>query len=873
LFVRSSARDAAGLTETVGDSFFQALMLEMFRHVSIFFSLLLLLVSAAFLRGETGYDAWLRYPRIQEQAGPSDYDKFPKAVMLLGDSPVLRSAREELARGLRGMLGLEVRSVGSLSGEDSLVIGTMEKAKELLPRLENMPLLGKDGFWLKRLPTKPGAYLLVAGSTERGALYGTFSLLRRMALREPLDSLDLHENPYAPVRFLNHWDNLNGSIERGYAGRSIFWENDHMTENLARVGDYARLMASVGINGCSINNVNADARVITPEFLAQVARVAEVFRQWGVRLLLSIDFASPKKIGGLESFDPLDPQVAEFWNRKVEEVYRFVPDLGGFILKADSEGRLGPSAYGRTHADAANVIARPLKAHGGLLFYRGFVYDHHMDWRNLKLDRAKAAYDNFRSVDGQFEENAIVQIKHGPIDFQVREPASPLFGGLARTSQAIELQITQEYTGQQRHLCYLVPMWKEVLDFDMQAKGPGTPVKALVAGKTFQRATGGFAGVSNVGRDTNWLGHHLALANLYGFGRLAWDPDLNAKKIAEEWARLTFGLDPLVDKTVVDLEIESWPTYERYTGPLGAGTLTDIIGVHYGPAVESSEHNGWGQWHRADSQGMGMDRTVATGTGFIGQYQAPVATTFESLSSCPDELLLFMHHVPYTHRLHTGKTVIQHIYDSHYEGALEAAHFVDLWSALKGRVDEERFQEILKRLEYQAGHAVVWRDAISNWFLRSSGIDDSRGRAGHFPNRIEAESMNLKGYSVMEVIPWEAASGGKAVRISSPDGRGFASFRYSEEPGRYDLAVQFFDENDGVSDFRLFVGGQEIDSWKADDQLPSSRPDAHTSIRHNCRNVALRTGDEIRIEATAQAGEQACLDYIEITKSRNGTKF
>ena len=829
----------------------------------------LLFLAAGRLGAESGYDAWLRYQPIDDRQALQQYAGLPRVVLTAGDSPILKSSQAELQRGLDGMLGLELRSTTSLPDENVIVLGSLDSVKRILPDAKISTDLEEDGFLLKTVSAHGRRCLLVSGLTDRGVLYGTFALLRRIALRQSIVSLEIKENPYAPIRFLNQWDNLNGTIERGYAGKSIFWEKDHIVDDLTRAGDYARLMASVGINGCSINNVNADARVLTPEFMAQVARVADAFRPWGVRMLLSIDFASPRKIGDVDSFDPLDPRVIEFWKDQVEEVYRFVPDLAGFILKADSEGRVGPSAYGRTHGDAANVIARPLKSHNGLLFYRGFVYDHHMDWRNLHLDRAKAAYDNFHPLDGRFDDNVIVQIKHGPIDFQVREPVSPLFGSLQGTCQAIELQVTQEYTGQQRHLCYLVPMWKEVLDFDLQANGPGTPVKALVAGKTFKRPTGGFVAVSNLGRDTNWLAHPLAVANLYGFGRLAWNPELNSRQIAEEWTQLTFGHDRLVDRTVVDLEMKSWPAYESYTGPLGAGTLTDIIGVHYGPAVESSERNGWGQWHRADEQGIGMDRTIATGTGFIGQYSPKVAAEFESLKTCPDELLLFMHHVPYTHLLHSGKTVIQHIYDSHYGGAEQAARFVKEWSALGGRIDNERFLEVLQRLKYQAGHAIVWRDAVNNWFLKKSGIADRQGRAGHFPNRIEAETMDLEGYSIIDISPWEAASGGKVVQVSDPTGRGSLSFRYSGNPGKYDLNVQYFDQNDGMSQYKLFVANHEIDHWAADDSLPSNRPDGHTSTRHTLSEVLLRTGDEIRIEATAQGAEKACIDYVEIMKPRD----
>src|SRR5262249_20276008 len=590
---------------------------------------------------------------------------------------------------------------------------------------------------------------------------------------------------------VSEWNNLDGSIERGYAGRSIFFADNRVVADLTRAREYARLLASVGINACAVNNVNADPRVIEDGFTGDLVRLAEAFRPWGVGLAIAIDFSSPQRIGGLDTFDPLDARVAAFWKARVDALYRAIPDLAGLVLKADSEGRLGPSAYGRTHADAANVIARALAPHGGVLFYRGFVYDHHMDWRNPKNDRARAAVDNFRALDGRFDANVILQIKHGPIDFQVREPASPLFGALTKTNQAIELQITQEYTGQQRHVCFLVPMWKEALDFDLAVTGQGARGRDLVAGRTFARPTGGFVGVSNVGLDANWLGHDLAAANLYGFARLAWQPTLPAAAIADEWTRLTFGHDRRLVQTITAILLDSWPAYERYTGPLGARTLTHIIGVHFGPGVESSERNGWGQWHRADEHGVGMDRTVATGTGYIGQYAPRVAALYESLATCPDELLLFMHHVPYTHRLHSGKTVIQHIYDSHYEGAEEAQQLVKRWQSLKGHIDQQRYDEVLKCLVYQAGHAQVWGDAVNNWFLRKSGIADRKGRAGHFPDRIEAEKMTLAGYQPIDITPWEAASDSKAIKCASPNRRCSASVRYEGQAGWFDLSVQY----------------------------------------------------------------------------------
>ncbi|MBV9084287.1 MAG: glucosiduronase, partial [Acidobacteriaceae bacterium] len=711
---------------------------------------------------------------------------------------------------------------------------------------------------------------LITASNDRGVLYGTFALLRKIALGQELDHIGEQQSPYAPIRWTNEWDNLDGSIERQYGGRSIFFEGGNVLPDLTRAGDYARLLASIGVNGCTVNNVNADLRVLTPEFLPQLARIADVFRPWGVRMSISVDFGSPKTLGHLDTFDPLDPKAAEWWKQKAGEVYRAIPDLGGFLLKADSEGRVGPSTYGRTHADAANVIARALKPHGGVLVYRAFVYNHHMDWRNLKNDRARAAVDNFAKLDGQFDDNVVVQIKHGPIDFQVREPVSPLFAALKRTNEVIELQITQEYTGQQRHLCFLLPMWKEALDFDLRAGNRSTPVKDIISGRTFHRPVGGFVGVANVGRDPNWLGYDLAMANLYAFGRIAWNADLETRDIVDEWTRLTFGSEAGVVDTIDNLQLRSWRVYENYTGALGVGGLTDIaggpggyVGSHYGPGIESSERNGWGQWHRADENGIGMDRTVATGTGYIGQYPPEVASMYESLKTCPDNLLLFTHHVPYRYVLHSGKTVIQHIYDSHYDGAAEAQTFPEQWKRLHGCVDEERYQAVLAKLEYQAGHAIVWRDAVCNWFFRESKILDAQGRVGHHPDRIEAEAMSLDGYTVEPIEPWEDASGGKA--ISCPASKCAAVTKFERKAGWYKLSIQYFDQPNGVSHFELFIAGQKIGGWAADATLPSRKPDAHTSTRHTFSSVALRPGDEIRIVGTPDRAERAAIDYIEVT--------
>ena len=681
-----------------------------------------------FLNAETGAEAWLRYSALSPQAAKS-YGQLPTDRVVLGDSMVLKSAGQELATGVSQMLGRTLRVSKGLPG-NAIVLGTLAPLHALAPALKPPQPLRTDGYWLKSSRIRGSECLVVTATTDRGVLYGVFALLSKIARGESIASIDEVQQPYAPIRWVNQWDNLDGRIERGYGGPSIFFADGRVRADLTRAGQYARLLASIGINGCTVNNVNAAPALLEDSFTAQLSRIADVFRPWGVQLSVSVDLSSPKVIGGLDTFDPLDPRVAEWWRKKVDEIYSHIPDFGGIVVKADSEGRLGPSSYGRTHADAANVLARALKPHGGVVFYRAFVYNHHLDWRDLKNDRAKAAYDNFHPLDGAFDTNAIVQIKNGPIDFQVREPVSPLFAGLHRTNEAIELQITQEYTGQQRHLCFLVPMWKEVLDFDLHDDDRATTVKDIVSGRVFHRPTGGFVGVANVGMDANWLGSPLAMANLYGFGRLAWDPSLSAEKIVEEWTRLTFGGDPQVVQTIVAMQLNSWPVYESYTGPLGAGTLTNILGNHYDPGPESSEENGWGQWHRADHAGIGMDRTMATGTGFIGQYPRPVQELYESLARCPDNLLLFFHHVPYTYVLHSGKTVIQHVYDSHYDGAERAGDFVRQWKTVQGHIDEERYADILARFQYQAGEAVVWRDAICQWIYRLSGIPDEKHRVG-----------------------------------------------------------------------------------------------------------------------------------------------
>ena len=823
----------------------------------------LLLTLPVLAGAETGQAAWLRYAPLDSALARRYAAAIPGTVVMLGGSPPVQKARDEILLGVRGMLGRELATAPRIPSTGAIVVGTLEEVGAALPQM-GLPRGTTAGAFMLKTGSLEGAKVIaIAGQDDRGTLYGAFAWLRKIAAGQPIASLDETDAPYAPIRWVNEWNNVDGSIERGYGGRSIFWDAGHIRQDLSRAGEYARLLASVGINGVSINNVNANPMVLSPELLPEIARVADVLRPWGVRLALAIDFGSPQSLGKLPTYDPLDPSVVAWWKGRADDIYKLIPDFGGFVLKADSEGRVGPSAYGRTHADAANVVARALEPHGGVIFYRGFVYDHHMDWNNPRNDRARAAYDNFHPLDGQFDDNAIVQIKHGPIDFQVREPVSPLFGALERTNQAIELQITQEYMGQARHTVFLVPMWKEALDFDLHVGESGrSPVKSLIAGRTFHRSTGGFVGVSNVGLAPNWFNNHLSQANLYGFGRLAWNPDLTSHQIADEWTHLTFGSDPRVLQTTMRIQLDSWRTYENYTGPLGLQTLTDIVGNHYGVAVEASERNGWGQWHRADEKGVGMDRSSATGTGFIGQYAPAVRAMYESLETCPDELLLFMHHVPYDHRLHSGKTVIQYIYDSHFEGVAAVAGYLRDWTALKGRVDDQRFEEIRAQLEYQSGQAIVWRDAVTRWFHRASGISDARGRVDHYPGRMEAENAQLNGYVVKAVTPWETASGTGAVECQSP--RCTAAFKYAGPSGTRDIVVQYFDVNTGAAQFRLRIGDRVIGEWTASDRLPTRRLDGSSSSRRTFTGVVLESGETITVEGVPESAETAAIDYIEI---------
>ncbi len=839
------------------------------------------------ISAQTAAEAWLKYHPLGKPL------TVPTHVGTLGQSLLEQTAAVEIRRGLLSLSG----GAPLESGPNIILLGTVQEMRAHDSQ-SPVPSLESDEFFISARRGGLTREIDIIGGNDRAVLYGAFTLLRNLAQGIDMSKAEIRERPAMPIRWVDEWDNADGSIERGYAGRSIFFSDGRVRDDLAPVAEYARLLASVGINGCNLNNVNNAAVFLTPQMLEGIARIAETMRPYGVRVGLSVDIASPQKVGGLSTYDPLDPAVKTWWATKVNEIYSLIPDFAGFTVKADSEGQPGPASFGRTPADAANSLAAALAPHSGIVLYRAFVYNHHADWRDPKADRARAAYDIFHPLDGKFTPNVIIQTKEGPIDFQVREPVSPLYGGLKQTSQAMEVQITQEYTGQQRHLVYLAPMWKQALDFDMRVNGVQTPVKTIIAGglwlgdqkamagQSVPRPLGGMVGVSGIGQQA-WLGSPLALANLYAFGRLAWDPDLSSEKIANEWIRQSVSTIPDVVQKIEKMLIQSWPAYESYTGPLGLKPHPHNTGSHYGPNIESSENNGWGQWHRADHEGVGMDRSVATGTGFVGQYSPEVANVYEYAANTPDDLLLFFHHVPYTYKLHDGKTVIQYLYDSHYQGAAQAAQFVNNWESLKDRIDPALYADMLPRLQYQAGHAIVWRDAVVQYFFKLSGIPDDRGRVGHYPNRLEAEDAHLAGYKIIEVNPWEDASGGKAItcQVASSPGADHtattnatteasalaptcaAQWTYNGQPGRFNIAVQYFDVQSGVAKFVLTLNGKQSNPdalWSADAIFPTPRPHADNSTRHLIHNVTLKPGDTLRIEGTPDATDPAALDYIEI---------
>lgn len=652
--------------------------------------------------------AWLNY---RKQQGDLNREYF-RSVYANEDGHVVITAVGELQRAAKEILDLEMDKTTD-SGEAGicLILDPENKA-------------GEEGYHI----AEAEGQVIITSAGAKGLLYGSFACIRRLQMEQPLNGIDLKEVPSNPIRILNHWDNIDGSIERGYSGDSFFFEDQKVLVN-DRTRAYARMIASVGINASVINNVNVKGnatKLIDETYGEELKQMAAIFAEYGIKLYLSLNFAAPMELGGLDSADPLDEQVGAWWKEKMKDVFGRIPNLGGFLVKADSEGRPGPFTYGRTHADGANILAEAAEPYGGLIIWRCFVYNCQQDWRDRKTDRARAGYDHFMALDGTFKDNVILQIKNGPMDFQVREPISPLLGGLSKTNQMLEVQIAQEYTGQQKHVCYLIPMFKEVLKFHTYCRPEQDTVADLVSGRTYGQEYCGMAAVANTGNDENWTGHDLAAANLYGFGRLSFCTDLESADIAKEWISCTYGNDMEVQEIVLKILMMSWPAYEKYTSPLGIGWMVNP-NHHYGPNVDGYEYDRWGTYHRADHKGIGVDRS-ANGTGYAGQYREPNASAYEAIETCPEELLLFFHHVPYSYQLKSGKTLIQHIYDTHFEGAEDVEEMAAAWRALEGRVPEIAYERVAARLHHQMEHSKEWRDQINSYFYRKSYIEDEKKR-------------------------------------------------------------------------------------------------------------------------------------------------
>jgi alpha-glucuronidase len=675
------------------------------------------------------YDGWFQKHALSQNAAA--LKPALARICIVEHGLVIENAARELKQLLFKMFAIdavildaETYSGGATPMPEAIVAGTADALNKTFGLA--VTAQKKDGFVIKTSAKK----IIIAGENDRAVLYGVYRFLFALARGTLNPETEFADSPCSAIRFINHWDNFDGTIERGYAGKSLFFNDSRFEYDAERIADYARLLASCGINALSMSNVNVRfnaKKFITEEYLGDVAKLAAIFRPFGIRLILSVNFASPYLFGGLDTADPLDEKVAAWWKKTAALVYRYVPDLAGFLVKADSESEPGPFQYGRTHADGANMLGNAVKDYGGTVFWRCFVYNCTQDWRDTSVDRARAAYDHFMPLDGAFAKNVILQIKHGPYDFQVREPVSPLFGAFKKTRYIMELQITQEYTGHQIDLCFLPRMWQDVMDFDTGYDINGVPNEnnSLKIKELVNSRIEGFAAVSNTGRDMNWTGHPLAQANLFGYGRLAWNPALTAGEIAEEWSALTFDKNE-TGKTVSKLLLDSYSTYEKYNAPFGVCFMVEP-GLHYGPNIEGYEFSKWGTYHRADWRSVGIERGP-DGTAYTEQYAPKNARLFERRETTPENLLLFFHRLPYDYGMKNGETLLQNIYSNHFEGCDEVKEMLASWLALEGRVPASLFAEVTARMEKQLANAQNWRDCVNTYFFRHTGIPDAKGR-------------------------------------------------------------------------------------------------------------------------------------------------
>lgn len=669
-------------------------------------------------RAETGYDLWLRYQPVEDGGLKEDYRKHLSRLVVQQSTPAGRLVRAELERGLRGLLGIAVQEDDDVRADGAVLVGTPASSHRVaaLGWAADLAKQGKEGYLIRSVRIGPHAAIVIASEGDAGALYGAFHLLRLVQTRQTVTNLDIAERPRLQFRLLDHWDNLDGTIERGYAGGSL-WNWDELPGRVdPRVEDYARANASLGINGTVINSVNANPRSLTADYLQDAKALADTFRPYGIRVFLSVNFATPRMLRELDTSDPLDPGVARWWKAKADEIYQLIPDFGGFLVKANSEGQPGPQDYDRTHADGANVLADAVGPHGGIVMWRAFVYDADVD-----PDRIKRAYLEFVPLDGKFRENVFVQVKNGPLDFQPREPFHPLFGAMPKTPLMAELQVTQEYFGHSTHLVFLAPMWNEFLQSDTYSHGPGSLVSEITDGSLEGYRRTGMAGVANTGSDENWTGHHFAQANWYAFGRLAWNPGAQAEAIADEWIRMTWSSDAEVVRTIRRILLDSYEAYVNYTMPLGLHHL--IGGDHYAPMPENPDPRraDWSAiyYHRADRSGIGFDRT-RSGSGAVDQYHPPLRDRWNDPATTPESLLLWFHRLPWDYRLKSGKTLWEGLVDHYSRGARQAEALAAAWATVRGKVDEERFEAVSTRLRQQVQDAAAWRDKCLGYFQQFS---------------------------------------------------------------------------------------------------------------------------------------------------------
>jgi alpha-glucuronidase len=691
------------------------------RARGICFSLLVLALTGATPTApvEDGYDLWLRYRQITNEARLLEYRAAFSAIVAEGSSPTLDAARDELERGLSGLLARPIPRADVVAANGALIVGTPKSSRvvaSVVPASALRPA-GDEGFVIRSATVNGKRVTVVAANSDVGVLYGAFHLLRHLQTLQPVPNVATVSAPRIKLRMLDHWDNLDRSVERGYAGRSL-WEWSALPDSVSpRYRDYARANASIGINGASITNVNANARALTPEYLKKVAAIAGVFRPYGIKMFLTARFSAPIEIGGLKTADPLDSAVRAWWKAKADEIYQVIPDFGGFVVKANSEGQPGPQDYKRTHADGANMLADAVGPHGGVVMWRAFVYS-----TEVPTDRIRQAYDEFTPLDGKFRDNVFVQVKNGPLDFQPREPFSPLFGAMTKTPVMMEFQITKEYLGQDTHLAFMGAYFKEVLSADTYAAGKGSTVAKVIDGSIYKTTRTGIAGVSNVGSDRNWTGSHFNQANWYAFGRLAWDYTLSSSTIADEWIRMTFSNDPKVVSTIRSMMLTSREAVVNYMTPLG---LVHIMANnhHYGPgpwATLPRADQSPPYFHRADTAGIGFDRT-GTGSNAVAQYAAPLSSLYAS-DSVPDKYLLFFHHVPWTYRMRSGRTLWEELARHYQEGVDSVRSMRRQWDSVKPAIDATRFAETQDFLRIQEREAMWWRDAVMQYFQTFSKL-------------------------------------------------------------------------------------------------------------------------------------------------------